>query len=261
MESTAGFVCPVAECGRVLARKDTLKAHLQHVKFHGFPSDQAEQLIKTVEPLKMLCDFVFSDGNRCTKSFVRKNALDLHRKGHFKYSTVFPATDSFHGGSAEDSFRQSDDPADTDNPCYSEAPPPPSSSTAGASQEETEGRLRRRDHNIEWTDELILDNDEHFERKLYAYWFSLNTRAIAKSSSTNSDGTKYKYYTCCVNGKDRSKTADDPTRTLGKNFDSYKLGKQNQCPWVARAQCAKNNKSWHIRVRNRHAFHLSKMSA
>mmetsp|Transcript_3906 Transcript_3906/g.5952 ORF Transcript_3906/g.5952 Transcript_3906/m.5952 type:complete len:162 (+) Transcript_3906:150-635(+) len=58
-------------------------------------------------------------------------------------------------------------------------------------------------------------------------------------------GTKYRYYKCCVTGKDRSMQTSDPEHRLSKRVQSYK-GKQ--CPWELRATLAKGEGQWKIRL-------------
>mmetsp|Transcript_3909 Transcript_3909/g.5961 ORF Transcript_3909/g.5961 Transcript_3909/m.5961 type:complete len:226 (+) Transcript_3909:150-827(+) len=65
-------------------------------------------------------------------------------------------------------------------------------------------------------------------------------------------GTKYRYYKCCVTGKDRSMQTSDPEHRLSKRVQSYK-GKQ--CPWELRATLAKGEGQWKIRLLDKHENH------
>eukprot|EP00276_Gloeochaete_wittrockiana_P017367 CAMPEP_0184352096 /NCGR_PEP_ID=MMETSP1089-20130417/60316_1 /TAXON_ID=38269 ORGANISM="Gloeochaete wittrockiana, Strain SAG46.84" /NCGR_SAMPLE_ID=MMETSP1089 /ASSEMBLY_ACC=CAM_ASM_000445 /LENGTH=225 /DNA_ID=CAMNT_0026686187 /DNA_START=159 /DNA_END=833 /DNA_ORIENTATION=+ len=221
-QSDTKFRCPVDGCVKEYAKKDKLKGHLE--RSHSVSQEDLQSQLENVSAY-FLCDVSFADGTLCGKSFSSKQKRNAHMKRHTE--TSVPSTET----------------------PVSQPPPPPSNSASSSSSVSKRKPKRPLDHNILWTDELRLADDDTFERELHQLWFRMSTRPLKTNSSLSNDGkhllssilcvvvcciyytlfqlhmyvfnnagTRYMIFTCCVNGDDQSMTADDQERKIEKRF-------------------------------------------
>eukprot|EP00276_Gloeochaete_wittrockiana_P004849 CAMPEP_0184643976 /NCGR_PEP_ID=MMETSP0308-20130426/771_1 /TAXON_ID=38269 /ORGANISM="Gloeochaete witrockiana, Strain SAG 46.84" /LENGTH=180 /DNA_ID=CAMNT_0027072253 /DNA_START=129 /DNA_END=668 /DNA_ORIENTATION=+ len=171
------FRCPIEGCTRKYASKDKLKGHIR--KSHSaVPQEDLQALLANVSA-GVLCNFSFPDGTVCRTSLSSRQKREAHMKLHSAWTSS--------SASAGSSVPSTETPA-------SQPQPPPSSSPVVPDYKPN----LPRNHNIDWTDEVQLDDDDSFERQLHQLWFKLNTRASKTSSTVGDDGNDFLAAQCML---------------------------------------------------------------